>query len=337
MKEKLENFRDVQIKIGVTGTTKVGKSSFINAFRGIDDNDEQAAKTGIFEKKNEPAFYPYPDEPRIILVDLPAIKEKIYSDEFKSCDSFLILTETRFRAEELEIARKIKSMEKSFLLVRTKVDLDEENEAKRKNRDINDVLAEVRDNYFQNLKALGIREGEIFLVSSHYKDRWDFRLLVDVIMKNLPTLQKAAKTWPVKFKSKNIIRKKVEIFRGRLWKVKLTFISLFLPDIIACGLISHSISKCQIKKKIKLYRSQLGLPEDDSEEFRKMKKEFITKIREFYTIQKEKCTCCICCAWKHTIGSLNQILTDMENISLKMLDEAAIGIEQSSEEKSNVE
>jgi putative protein kinase ArgK-like GTPase of G3E family len=34
MREKLESWKDVEIKIGVTGNAGVGKSSFINTFRG---------------------------------------------------------------------------------------------------------------------------------------------------------------------------------------------------------------------------------------------------------------------------------------------------------------
>ena len=41
MREKLEGWRDVKVKIGVTGFTGVGKSSFINAFRGYGYFDYQ--------------------------------------------------------------------------------------------------------------------------------------------------------------------------------------------------------------------------------------------------------------------------------------------------------
>ena len=123
MREKLEESKNVKIKFGVTGMSGAGKSSFINSIRGIedDDDDELAAKVGQVESTLEPASYTYPDNPNITFMDLPGIGTpkfpnlKIYCKKVKleTYDVFLILTSVRFLEYDLQLAKKINSMNKS--------------------------------------------------------------------------------------------------------------------------------------------------------------------------------------------------------------------------------
>ncbi|XP_028404301.1 T-cell-specific guanine nucleotide triphosphate-binding protein 1-like [Dendronephthya gigantea] len=348
MREKLKNWQEAEVKIGVTGSPGAGKSSFINAFRGIDDDDERAAKTGIVETQSESVYYSHPDYPKMILVDLPQNSTPSHLDLFQSCDFFFILSATRFRKDDSDTAKNIKLLGKSFFLVRTKVDLDEENETKRKTRDMEDVIKEIRDDCRENLKkdGISINEDEIFLVSNHDREKWDFRLLIDVIMRRLPTLQKEKLTFSVKIKSKKIVSMKVKNWRGWLCIIKfLPAIILFPFDLITFGCISELLSTILLNPIIGFYRSRLGLPEENSEEYKKMKQEFKERMTEFYTKKKKPCQkissccccCCFCCAWCRTGDVLDEILTEIENFSNEILDEAAIGDEEISEEEGRVE
>ncbi|KAJ7376197.1 Interferon-inducible GTPase 5-like [Desmophyllum pertusum] len=46
-KKKLKSWQDVEVNIGITGDTGAGKSSYINAIRGLKDDDEGAAEVGV--------------------------------------------------------------------------------------------------------------------------------------------------------------------------------------------------------------------------------------------------------------------------------------------------
>ncbi|XP_028404276.1 interferon-inducible GTPase 1-like [Dendronephthya gigantea] len=342
MRERLKKWQEAEVKIGVTGSPGAGKSSFINAFRGIDDSDERAAKTGFVETQSESVYYPHPDYPKMILVDLPQNSTPSHLDLFQSCDFFFILSATRFRKDDSDTAKNIKLLGKSFFLVRTKVDLDEENETKRKTRDMEDVIKEIRDDCRENLKkdGISINEDEIFLVSNHDREKWDFRLLIDVIMKKMPTLQKEKLTLSVKIRSKNIVSMKVKNWRGwlRIMKFPPTII-IFPYDLITLGFISEWLSTKLYIALIRFYRSRLGLPEENSAEYRKMKQEFKERMTEFYPKKKTprpQISSCFCCAWCRTCDALDEILTKIENFSNEILDEAAIGEEEISEEEGRV-
>ena len=145
---------------------------------------------------SEPTPYSYADNLQIILMDLPGIGTPAFPDLDTYCDKvaletydmFLILTSLRFTQDDLDLAKKIKSLGKSFFLIRTKIDHDEAMEERRrwKSFDVQDMLRKTRDNCFQNVKDLGIREDEIFLISNRETDRWDFERLVQAVSEKLP-------------------------------------------------------------------------------------------------------------------------------------------------------
>ncbi|XP_028404197.1 T-cell-specific guanine nucleotide triphosphate-binding protein 1-like [Dendronephthya gigantea] len=347
IKEKSTNWRNVEIRIGVIGTSGVGKSSFINAFRGLNDDDERAAKTGIVGTTSEPTFYPYTENPKIILVDIPAFDPSTCPEILHKCDTFFILTATRFRIEEHQIAQKIKSMGKSFLFVRTKMDLDEENETRKKNRKIEDVVKNILDDLLDNLRDLDIGKDEIFLVSNFERHKWDFDRLVKSILDKLPTHQKEASIRPVMIETKDYVRRKIDMWLGQLWWVWLYLILVFFPlDIVTLGLLSHLISRYQITKKTEHYRSQLGLPEEGSKQFTKMKAEFQDRMRVFFP--KENSFCAKYCerilhpkkiifAANYTCAYLANVLKGMESLSMDLLDQAAAETEQAIDKKSEME
>ncbi|EMP41827.1 Interferon-inducible GTPase 5 [Chelonia mydas] len=62
---ELESFKSTMLDIAVTGETGAGKSSFINALRGLTAEDDGAAPTGVTEMTTEPTVYPYPNHPNV--------------------------------------------------------------------------------------------------------------------------------------------------------------------------------------------------------------------------------------------------------------------------------
>ena len=408
MAKKLDNWKDTKIKFGVTGNSGVGKSSFINAFRGLDDEDKGAAETDVVEKTCEPACYSYPDNPNITLVDLPGVGTPKYPNvetyckevHFETYDTFLILTATRFTQLELELIQKIKSSGKHYFLVRTKLDIDEWNENRKKNANIPNMEKKIRDYCYENAKDFGIREKEIFIISNFERDKWDFIDLVKAILDMLPTHQKEALTLSLKILSKDIVKRKVQTLKRRLdmysaisylaipgdiamapvnaifkilhvmktskfWKRSDEILDLQQefseenstishPDdsqeetdqleiMQPVGLASIPIALAIFGGKIRFYRSQLGLPEKDSEEFFNMKPKFQTRMKQFYQSEdKSYLKRCFTIFMKPikagskmalsvVIDSLHRVLDEMQQLSLDILDDAAVQVEEKDE------
>ena len=69
----LGDLNNISLNIAVTGESGSGKSTFLNAFRGIDNTDERAAPTGVVETTTKTVPYPHPIYPNVTLWDLPGI------------------------------------------------------------------------------------------------------------------------------------------------------------------------------------------------------------------------------------------------------------------------
>ncbi|ROI88139.1 T-cell-specific guanine nucleotide triphosphate-binding protein 2 [Anabarilius grahami] len=70
-KEQLDNLDTVTLNIAVTGETGAGKSPFINAFRGLGDDDDCSAPTGLTETTMQITMYTHPTKSNVRLWDLP--------------------------------------------------------------------------------------------------------------------------------------------------------------------------------------------------------------------------------------------------------------------------
>ena len=204
--------------------------SMLNWFslRRLDDEHDAAAGINVVENICAPKLYSYPGYPNITLVDLPGIGTPNFPNldtycekvGLETCDTFLILTATRFTQHDLEIATKVKTMGKSFFLIRTKIDFDEMNENRsKKSPDIEAMINRIRADCYKNVEAFGIDKDKIFLISNYQRDKWDFSRLVHAILKQLPGNQKEALTLSLRILSEDIFKKKLksyEVCMGQL-------------------------------------------------------------------------------------------------------------------------
>ena len=122
-KKYLEDINSIPLNIAVTGESGSGKSTFVNAFRGIDNTDETAAPTGVVETTMEPESYPHPRYPNVILWDLPGVgTTRFPADQylkyvgFEKFDFFIIISADRFRENDAKLAQEIKKMGQEVLL-----------------------------------------------------------------------------------------------------------------------------------------------------------------------------------------------------------------------------
>ncbi|KAI4885857.1 hypothetical protein NFI96_023183, partial [Prochilodus magdalenae] len=212
----------VSLSVAVTGETGTGKSTFINAVRGLDDDDEGAAETGVTETTMEPTPYKHPTIPNVEFWDLPGIgttdfKAKTYSEEMKfdKYDFFIIISSTRFKENDLMLAKEIQKRKKQFYFIRSKIDSDIDSEKRKKSFNEEETLLKIRRNCEENLKEFG--NPKVFLISSMDLSKFDFEELVDTLLTELPQHKQYALLQSVPVSSLAMLERKVKMFEKAVW------------------------------------------------------------------------------------------------------------------------
>ena len=157
IKKYLEEYQNVKLDIAITGESGSGKSTFVNAFRGIDNRDDRAAPTGVVETTMKPEPYPQPIYPNVTIWDLPGVgttnfpaDEYLKLVEFEKFDFFILVSANRFSEDDAKLAKDIKNMGKKFYFVRSKIDHNLRDAQKGKTEyDEEKKLKEIRENCIQ--------------------------------------------------------------------------------------------------------------------------------------------------------------------------------------------
>ncbi|KAI2647802.1 Interferon-inducible GTPase 5 [Labeo rohita] len=193
IKESLKKQDLVELNIGVTGESGSGKSTFVNAFRGLGDEDEDSAKTGVVETTTEPEVYLHPKMKNVKVWDLPGIGTPNFkADEylklvrFQRYDFFIIIASDRFRECHTQLAKEITKMKKTFYFVRSKIDLSIDAERRKKNFDLKKTLNTIRENCEHGLRKIGIEDPVVFLISGWKLGKYDLNALQERMEKELP-------------------------------------------------------------------------------------------------------------------------------------------------------
>ncbi|KAJ3595246.1 hypothetical protein NHX12_004550 [Muraenolepis orangiensis] len=191
----LKDLDSIPLKIAVTGESGSGKSTFVNAFRGIDNRDDRAAPTDVVESTMVLKAYPHPKNPNVTVWDLPGIgTTKFPADQylkhigFEKFDFFIIVSSDRFRENDAMLAQEIKKMDKTFYFVRAKIDsnlLSAEKSQKKYNEE--KTLQKIKDNCIQGLEEQGVMAPHVFLVSNFDLQLYDFPTLQETMERDLPS------------------------------------------------------------------------------------------------------------------------------------------------------
>ncbi|XP_015284789.1 PREDICTED: interferon-inducible GTPase 5-like [Gekko japonicus] len=238
--EDLKAWETSKLTIAATGDGGAGKSTVINAFRGLRPSDVGAAPVRPTETTQRPVAYEHPNFPNVIFWDLPGIGTQGFPPEtylkqvkFSRYDFFIIVCSKRFRTCDVRLAREIQAMGKKFYFVRSKVDEDLSNAKKADPEKYSEeqVLKIIRDDCKKNLEKHLKKHSnpQIFLTSCWDLDKYDFPLLLETLEKDLPSLKRLAFLLSLPHISPEVIQKKKDALKKLLWKIAL--VSAFINAV----------------------------------------------------------------------------------------------------------
>ncbi|KAJ6652574.1 hypothetical protein lerEdw1_011396 [Lerista edwardsae] len=266
--ENLEVLENASLDIAVTGESGSGKSSFVNAIRGLEDEDDGAAPTGVVETTMVPTSYPHPKHPNVTVWDLPGIgtpnfQSSTYLEQvdFSHYDFFILIASERFKSNHAHLAREIQKLGKRFYFVRSKVDADLEATKRRRPRAYSEeaVLGKIRDNCRQCLQDEGIGSPQVFLLSSWELNKYDFMALEETLEKELPRHKRHAFLMALPNISLEILQKKKVALQKQIWK--LATVSCGVAAVPIPGL-SVACDVTILIRSLSQYRQSFGLDDE---------------------------------------------------------------------------
>ncbi|TSK22657.1 Interferon-inducible GTPase 5 [Bagarius yarrelli] len=260
----------VELNIAVTGESGSGKSTFINAFRGLGDEDEGSAETGVVETTIQPTAYPHPKFPNVKLWDLPGIgtlrfkaDEYLKQVEFARYDFFIIMASDRFRECHASLAAEIVNMKKRFYFVRSRIDNNIKAEKRKKTFTKEKTLDRIRENCLKGLKQIGLTSPAVFLISCFELNHYDFNRLVERMETELSQHKRNLLILAVPNLSLEINKRKKKALQYDTWKIALrsvTFPSVEIPVLKTTSAISVDVNI--IVSALKKYYSALSWDPD---------------------------------------------------------------------------
>ncbi|XP_051878092.1 interferon-inducible GTPase 5-like [Pristis pectinata] len=225
LERKVVELDKTELNIAVTGQSGAGKSTFINAMRGLQSTDKGAAEVGTTETTKVPSRYPHPNLPNVCYWDLPGIGTTRFSVanylkemKFKRFDFFIIIAACRFMENDANLAKEIKKLGKNFYFVRSKIDCDlyaMRNERKEINE--KEELDKIRTDCIKRLREAGIRHPTVFLISSFQPKQYDFSRLNEALKGGLSNVKKRIFVLSLPNLSVEFVRKKSEMLKKSIW------------------------------------------------------------------------------------------------------------------------
>nr|XP_004657355.2 uncharacterized protein LOC101614769 [Jaculus jaculus]XP_045008105.1 uncharacterized protein LOC101614769 [Jaculus jaculus] len=280
--DALRDIENARLNIAVTGETGAGKSSFINALRGVGPEEEGAAPTGVVETTRKRTPYEHPKFPSVTIWDLPGIGSTTFQPQnyltemrFGEYDFFILISATRFKEVDAHLAKAIAKMNMNFYFVRTKVDNDISNEQRGKPRtfDRENVLKKIRDDSSKHLQAALSREPPVFLVSNFDVSDYDFPELEATLLRELPAHKRHVFMLSLHSVTEAAIDRKRDFLKQKVFLEALK--AGAWATLPLGGLIRDNVEN--LEKTLNLYRSYFGL---DDASLKNIAKDFEMSIND---------------------------------------------------------
>ncbi|XP_064425526.1 interferon-inducible GTPase 5-like [Latimeria chalumnae] len=262
LQETLDPVLKAKLDIAITGESGSGKSTFINAMRGLTPEDKEAAEIDVRKPTVEPTKYAHPCFPNVIFWDLTRIKnlncrqqEYLERVNIQQYDLFIIFSSKSFKAKHVGLAKEINAVGKTVYFVRSKAD---EAAKGKKNNDEEKILKNVRKKCNAKLERAGIKSPSVFLISSFYLERYDFDDLRATIAEPPLDLKRQVFLLSLPPVSLKVLEEKKKLLEGRLNRIALY--SCAVATVPIPGL-SFACDTAILATEITFYREQFGLTE----------------------------------------------------------------------------
>ncbi|XP_010621556.1 interferon-inducible GTPase 5 isoform X1 [Fukomys damarensis] len=268
LRELLASSDSTRLEVGVTGESGAGKSSLINALRGLGAEDPGAALTGVVETTMQPSPYLHPQFSDVTLWDLPGAgspgcpaDKYLKQVDFSRYDFFLLVSPRRCGAVETRLASEILRQGKKFYFVRTKVDEDLAATRSQRPSGFSEaaVLQEIRDHCAERLRAVGVSDPRIFLVSNLSPSRYDFPMFMSTWEHDLPAHRRHAGLLSLPDISLEALQKKKDMLQEQVLKTAL--VSGVIQALPVPGLAA-AYDDALLIRSLRGYHRSFGLDDD---------------------------------------------------------------------------
>uniref|UniRef100_A0A672KDL5 Interferon-inducible GTPase 5-like n=1 Tax=Sinocyclocheilus grahami TaxID=75366 RepID=A0A672KDL5_SINGR len=263
IKKYLDQQDFVELNVAVTGESGSGKSTFVNAFRGLKNDDEGSAETGEIETTMNPEVYLHPKYNNVKVWDLPGIgtpnfkaDEYLEKVEFERYDFFIIIASDRFKECHTQLAKEIVRMRKKFYFVRTKIDSSIKAAKRKKTFELKKTLDAIREDCEKGLIDIPKEGPVVFLISGWKLGKYDFNLLQERMEEELPQHKRRVLMLALPNITHEINEKKKKSLEENIGKV--AFLSACMATIPVPGL-SFAVDLAIIARELKKYYSAFDL------------------------------------------------------------------------------
>ena len=276
MERKRDGWKSLSLNVAVTGNSGVGKSSFINAIRGLKSaEDKRAAEVDVKETTLEMRSYPHPDNPKLLFWDLPGVgtnqypKASYLSDiKFDRYDFFLLMTADRFTENDTWLGKEIHKRNKKYFFVRSKIAVDISNNRRSHPQTHNeeDVIKKIRQATLKQLRENGCENMQMFLIDNYKPKKFDFEELKRRLVEDFPKLKKTALILSLQATSEEMIRLKKEKLLARACGMAV------LAGVVAAVPVpgvSVGTNFAVVVAETGVYFTQLGLDEESLKRYAK--------------------------------------------------------------------
>ncbi|WAQ98788.1 IIGP1-like protein, partial [Mya arenaria] len=261
---ELDLWQNIVIRFAIIGESGSGKSSFINAMLGLSGDDPTAAKVGCNECTMDCKEFRHPRKKTLSFTDLPGVGTRKFPKDsyleavqFESFHFFILITQCRFKENDLWLVKEIEKRGKQFYFVRTKTDVDVSSDMRAHPLTYNEgkLLQDIRTETIKQLKSANVGLNNVFLIDNYDTKRFDFDNLMERLIDDAPSLIKQSLIFSVSAASSNVLKEKVASLRTRIrYQAILASIGSLAP-IPGVGLA------CEVgilMKEVNFYKSQLG-------------------------------------------------------------------------------
>ncbi|XP_045174922.2 T-cell-specific guanine nucleotide triphosphate-binding protein 2-like [Mercenaria mercenaria] len=271
--DSLEAWKRKSVNIAVIGQSGKGKSSLINALRGLTEADKDAAAVGEQETTRKCTPYSHPKYNNIMYWDIPGCSKETFEKKkylqqinYRYYDYFLIVSSERFLEADIWLAKELmeKGKRDRCYFIRSKVDIDMasrrrramlQNEIFDERQAFQDFQVVVKADMF---KALGDSTPfQLFLLSSHFPNRYEFQNLQVKLVVDALAEKRFSLAFGMNSLAQPLLDYKRRVLSDRRKKVALQACSC-MPETPS-GLKIVSTRLPSINAELEFYKEQLSL------------------------------------------------------------------------------